>query len=60
LLGDTGATFNLSNSIRLKAEAETEIVLAEFPNERPTLFKLAAISGVGNAKKDLELLDVPT
>jgi hypothetical protein len=53
LLGDTGAIFNLSNYIRLKVEAETEIVLAEFPNKKPTLFKLAAISGVGSAKKDL-------
>jgi hypothetical protein len=50
-------TFNLSNSIRLKAKAEAEMVLAEFPfpNERPTLFKIAAISCVGNAKRDLEL-----
>jgi hypothetical protein len=34
------------------AEAETEIVLTELPNERPILFKLSAISGVGKAKKD--------
>jgi hypothetical protein len=35
------------------AEAETEIVLTELPNERPILFKLSAISGVGKAKKRL-------
>jgi ribosomal protein S13 len=50
---------SLSNSIRVSALAETEIELIELPNEKPTLFSLEEISGVGKVKNDLEHLLIP-
>jgi hypothetical protein len=49
----------LSNFIRLRAFAETEIALTDLPNETPTLLRFAVISGVGKVKKDYELLFIP-
>jgi hypothetical protein len=59
LLEIVGVSLILSNSIRLRALAKTEIALTDLSNERPTLFRLAAISGVVKVKKDLELLLIP-
>jgi hypothetical protein len=49
----------LSNSIRLRALAETEIKLIELPNDTTTLLSLEAISGVGKVKNNLVHLLIP-
>jgi hypothetical protein len=54
LIENLGVTFNRSNSICLKALADTLTVPTEEPKETPTLFNFADIDCVEKLRKDLE------